>query len=58
MNPDTKEFYMARTAELETEVHYLAEILNQIILRTDSANVKALASAGHNAYVNKRKIKK
>lgn len=57
MNNDTKEFYMIKAKEYETEAHYLAEILNRIIAESSyrDVTVNALARAGYDAYRNKRK---
>lgn len=57
MNNDTKEFYMIKAKEYETEAHYLAEILNRIIAESGyrDVTINALARAGYDAYRNKRK---
>ena len=49
---------MVKAKEHETEAHYLAEILKKIIEESNYTNkiINALARAGYNAYLDKRKI--
>ena len=57
MNTDSKEYYMVKAKEYETEARYLSEILGQIIAESNYSNttINALARAGYNAYTEKRK---
>ena len=58
MDKDSKEYYMVKAKEHETEAHYLAEILKKIIEESNYTDkiINALARAGYNAYLDKRKI--
>jgi len=57
MEENSKEYYMVKAKEYETECHYLSEILKKIIAEVgwSDPTVKALARAGYNAYTEKRK---
>ena len=57
MEENSKEYYMVKAKEYETECHYLAEILKNIIAESNYSNttINALARAGYNAYTEKRK---
>ncbi len=57
MEENSKEYYMVKAKEFETECHYLSEILKKIIseIGYDNDVVEALARAGYNAYTEKRK---
>jgi len=57
MEENSKEYYMVKAKEYETESHYLAEILKNIIAESNYSNttINALARAGYNAYTEKRK---
>ena len=57
MEENSKEYYMVKAKEYETECHYLSEILKKIITEIgyDNDVVEALARAGYNAYTEKRK---
>lgn len=58
MDDNSKEYYMLKAKEYETDAHYLAEILNRIIARCgiDDPVIAALARAGYDAYTKKRKV--
>ena len=57
MEENSKEYYMVKAKEYETECHYLSEILRKIISEIGWSNptVEALARAGYDAYKEKRK---
>lgn len=59
MEENSKEHYMVKAKEYETECHYLSEILRKIISEIGWSNpnptVEALARAGYDAYKEKRK---
>lgn len=57
MEENSKEYYMVKAKEYETECHYLSEILKKIIAEIgyDNDVVEALARVGYNAYTEKRK---
>lgn len=57
MEENSKEYYMVKAKEYETECHYLSEILKKIIAEVgwSDPTVEALARAGYNAYTEKRK---
>lgn len=59
MEENSKEYYMVKAKEYETEAHYLSQILGQIISNCGYSNptIEALARAGYDAYTEKRKEK-
>ena len=52
MEENSKEYYMVKAKEYETESHYLAEILKNIIAESNYSNttINSLARAGYNSY--------